>query len=222
MIVIVVAPALLCMSIYLTLKHLCLSIHPGLSRVPPKLYPLLFVPMDVFCIAVQGVGGALAAVASQHRERDLLRHGNRTIVAGIALQVAVLGLFGALSAEYSWRAWRYVRTVEREGRDFRGRLVADREGGVDCDGGRGGGDGSGRRERDLWSEQQQQQQQQRQRSGENALAAWRDGKLRFFCWAVAFAYLGILIRCTYRYAPPSPCLYDLQTEGEGPHTNLAM
>lgn len=150
MVVIIMAPALLCISIYLTLKHVCLSINPDLSRFKPSLYPFIFVPLDVCCLAVQGIGGGLAAVAAPKDDIDLLLHGNRTILAGISLQVIVLSGFGMLSLDYFWRTYKYIKH----------------------------GDPS-----------------------PSALAVWRDGKLRFFCYAVGFAYIGILIRCSYRYVP---------------------
>lgn len=148
MVVIIMAPALLCISIYLTLKHVCLSINPELSRLKPSLYPFIFVPLDICCLAVQAIGGGLAAVAAPKEDIDLLLHGNRTILAGISLQVVVLSGFGLLSLDYFWQTYKYIKY----------------------------GDPS-----------------------PGALAVWRDGKLRFFCYAVGFAYLGILIRCSYRY-----------------------
>ncbi|KAK4671778.1 hypothetical protein QC764_0098730 [Podospora pseudoanserina] len=55
---IILAPTLLCISVYLTLKHVCLSLNPGLSRVKPRLYPFIFVPLDISCLMVQAIGGA--------------------------------------------------------------------------------------------------------------------------------------------------------------------
>lgn len=147
MIVIILGPALLCISIYLTLKHVCLSVNPELSRVQPALYPFIFVPLDICCLTVQGIGGALAAVAAPKEDLTLLQHGNRTIIAGISLQVVVLGVFGVMALDYFVRTNRYVKY---------GNPSSD------------------------------------------VVNMWRDGKLRFFCYAVGFAYVGILIRCIYR------------------------
>lgn len=36
--------------------------------------------------------------------------------------------------------------------------------------------------------------------GEEARAVWTDARFRLFCYAVAGAYVGILIRCIYRIA----------------------
>jgi len=110
---IILAPTLLCISIYLTLKHVCLSLNPGLSRVRPHLYPFVFVPLDVSCLLVQAIGGALAASAG-YDNLALLQHGNRAIIAGIVLQVVVLLLFGITAADYHLRLGRWIRGGEAD------------------------------------------------------------------------------------------------------------
>ncbi|KAF3767094.1 hypothetical protein M406DRAFT_355466 [Cryphonectria parasitica EP155] len=107
---IILAPTLICISIYLTLKHLCLALNPTISRVPPRLFPYLFVPADVSCLLIQAIGGSLATQGDKNL--PLLRAGDRTIIAGIALQVVVLLAFGLLSADYWLRARRWVRSAE--------------------------------------------------------------------------------------------------------------
>ncbi|KAI0844193.1 RTA1-domain-containing protein [Daldinia vernicosa] len=147
---IILAPTLICISIYLTLKHVTLSINPSLSRLRPRLYPLIFVPADVSCLILQAIGGSLAASAG-YDNPALLLSGDRVIIAGIALQSAVLAGFGLLCVDYFLRAKKWV--------------VA------------GGGQAT-----------------------PQALATWNDRKFRMFCYAVAGAYAGILIRCIYRIA----------------------
>ena len=111
---IILAPTVLCAAIYLTLKHTALALDPSLSRVPPKWYPLFFLPADISCLLVQAIGGALAAAAGQDNVA-LLDHGNRAIIAGICLQVVVLSLFGLVSGEYLLRVRGKVRGLGREG-----------------------------------------------------------------------------------------------------------
>ncbi|KAK4198256.1 RTA1 like protein-domain-containing protein [Triangularia verruculosa] len=108
---IILAPTLLCISIYLTLKHVCLSLNPDLSRIRPRLYPFIFVPLDISCLTVQAIGGALAAGGAVSNIR-LVEHGNRAIIAGIVLQVVVLGGFGGVGGEYLWRVKKWLRTGE--------------------------------------------------------------------------------------------------------------
>jgi hypothetical protein len=111
MIVIILAPTIICVSIYLTLESVCMMLNPSLSRIPPHLYLYIFLPFDVFCLILQGIGGGLAAAAGTENE-TLLEHGNRTIIAGIALQVMLLSSFGAFVVDYFWRVGKYVRSGE--------------------------------------------------------------------------------------------------------------
>ncbi|KAI3395928.1 hypothetical protein diail_639 [Diaporthe ilicicola] len=107
---IILAPTLICISIYLTLKHLTLALNPSLSRLRPKWLPLIFVPADVTCLLVQAIGGALAASGGDD-DRKLIDDGNRAIIAGIALQVVVLLAFGAMSLDYWLSARRWVHSA---------------------------------------------------------------------------------------------------------------
>ena len=108
---IILSPTLLCVSIYLTLKHICLAFNPSLSRMPPRLYPYLFVPGDISCLIVQAIGGGIAASADNDNAK-LLDKGNRTIITGIVLQVLVLLVFGVLASEYVVRLRRWLHGAE--------------------------------------------------------------------------------------------------------------
>lgn len=110
---IILSPTLICISIYLTLKHICLSLSPELSRVRPNLYPFIFLPLDVSCLLIQAIGGALAASAG-HEKPNLLEHGNRAIIAGICLQVAVLAFFGTTSLDYYFRVRKWIATPDAD------------------------------------------------------------------------------------------------------------
>ncbi|KAJ4390645.1 hypothetical protein N0V93_004243 [Gnomoniopsis smithogilvyi] len=107
---IILAPTVVCISLYLTLKRLTSNINPELSRIRPRLYPLIFCPSDVACLVVQAIGGGLAA--SGETNLKLLNDGNHMIIAGVALQVVVLLAFGGLCADYMFRARRWVRSSE--------------------------------------------------------------------------------------------------------------
>lgn len=107
---IILAPTIICISLYLTLKRITGVINPEISRIRPKLYPLLFCPADVTCLVVQAIGGGLAA--SGETNLKLLNDGNHMIIAGVALQVVVLLAFGGLCADYIIRARRWVNSSE--------------------------------------------------------------------------------------------------------------
>ncbi|KAM7211905.1 sphingoid long-chain base transporter RSB1 [Rhypophila decipiens] len=119
---IILAPTLICVSVYLTLKHVCLALNPSLSRVKPRLYPFIFVPADVSCLLLQAIGGGLAASAGQTNFK-LLQHGNRVIIAGICLQVVVLLFFGLTAGDYALRMKKWVQSSEGEGTEERERAV---------------------------------------------------------------------------------------------------
>ncbi|KAK0648557.1 RTA1 like protein [Cercophora newfieldiana] len=104
---IILGPTLICIGLYLTLKHAVKAINPSLSRVSPHLYPLFFIPADVSCLVIQAIGGGLAA-AGGHEDMKLLQNGNRMIIAGIVLQVVVLGVFGLLAGEYLFRVRKWI------------------------------------------------------------------------------------------------------------------
>ncbi|KYK59113.1 RTA1 domain protein [Drechmeria coniospora] len=105
---IIIGPTFICAAIYLTLKHVALALGPNLSRVPPVWYPRLFLPADLGCLVVQAIGGGVASAAG-HAKPALQRSGNRLIVAGVALQVVVLLLFGLLALDYWLRVRRAMR-----------------------------------------------------------------------------------------------------------------
>lgn len=79
--------------------------------MPPRWYPLIFVPADVSCLLVQAAGGAIAASAGS-ANMALLEAGDHAIIAGIVLQVVVLLAFGGMSLDYWLRARRWVRGGE--------------------------------------------------------------------------------------------------------------
>jgi uncharacterized membrane protein len=111
---IILGPTLICVGIYLTLKHVALNINPSLSRVAPKWYPIIFLPADASCLVVQAIGGGIAAAAGQDN-RKLIDAGNRAIIAGIALQVVVLICFGLVSGEYWLRVRKWAKSQEASG-----------------------------------------------------------------------------------------------------------
>ncbi|KAK4173895.1 RTA1 like protein-domain-containing protein [Triangularia setosa] len=96
---IVLGPTLVCIGLYLTLRHIVISLNAELSRIAPRLYPVFFVPADISCLVIQAIGGGVAAAAGRDNY-NILKHGNRIIMAGIVLQVIVLGAFGGLAGDY--------------------------------------------------------------------------------------------------------------------------
>ncbi|OAX79473.1 hypothetical protein ACJ72_06204 [Emergomyces africanus] len=108
-ITIVLGPTFLCAAIYLTLKHVALAVGREVSRIKPYLFTWIFIPCDISCLVLQGIGGGVAASGDKQKNRSLLNVGNRVIMAGIVLQVVVLSLFGTVALDYYRRVSRYHR-----------------------------------------------------------------------------------------------------------------
>jgi hypothetical protein len=92
------APAFLTAGIYLLLKHLTLSLQPGLSPLKPSLYTPIFVSCDILAIILQGAGGALSAAASSGLNKKLLDLGVDVMIAGLSSQVITLAIFAVLAS----------------------------------------------------------------------------------------------------------------------------
>ncbi len=182
---IILGPTVVCVPLYLTLKHVALAVggyHGGgggggrpspsspslVSRVRPALYPLVFVPADVSCLVLQAAGGGLA-VGARWTNARMLDAGNRLIIAGIALQCVVLAAFGLLCLEYFCRVRAMARARARD--QATATATATAAAGAWALGGV---------------------------PGPATCAVWDDGRFRLFCYALLGAYVGILLRCLYR------------------------
>lgn len=84
------------------------------------MYTWIFIPSDVFCLILQAVGGGVAAASDTNHGTNLkeLSIGNRLIIAGIALQVVSLLVFGTLVRELFLHARAYHRQ-EQPGDQFK-------------------------------------------------------------------------------------------------------
>jgi len=113
LVTLIVAPSFLAAAIYVTLKHLVRHFGAQYSRLRPVLYVWIFVCSDVACIALQAVGGGIAAGAD---DADQITTGNDMIIAGLAIQVAVMSLCVLLAANFTFDACmgRVVREPSRE------------------------------------------------------------------------------------------------------------
>ena len=110
---IILGPTFICVSVYLTLKHVALNLNPQISRLAPQWYPRIFLPADLSCLIVQAIGGGIAAAAKRDN-KALLDGGNRAIIAGIVLQVVVLLGFGVLATDYYLRLRKYLKSPEAD------------------------------------------------------------------------------------------------------------
>ncbi|KAL8668782.1 MAG: hypothetical protein Q9168_006607 [Polycauliona sp. 1 TL-2023] len=99
----IIAPSFFAAAIYLTLKHLVLTIGPEHSRLPPKWYTWIFIGCDIFSLVLQGAGGGIAASASSPSTQDA---GSNLMLAGIVWQVVTLIVFATLAGDFALRVSR--------------------------------------------------------------------------------------------------------------------
>ncbi|KAK1255066.1 hypothetical protein MKX08_009061 [Trichoderma sp. CBMAI-0020] len=107
------APVFFTGSIYVTLSKTINFFGPELSRVNPKLFFYIFIPLDIICLALQAAGGALSTILTGNS-------GVNVSMAGLVLQVIVLVIFSAAFADYMIR---YIRSQRRQ---FQGQAVFGR------------------------------------------------------------------------------------------------
>ncbi|TQS32692.1 hypothetical protein Golomagni_06985 [Golovinomyces magnicellulatus] len=101
-ILILVAPALFAASIYMTLGRLIRSVNAERhSMIPLRWLTKVFVTGDIVSFLLQGGGGGLQASASTSNI------GEKTILAGLFLQIIIFGFFVVMSATLHVRLRRW-------------------------------------------------------------------------------------------------------------------
>jgi len=91
-------------AIYLCLARIVVLYGYRVGRVYPRMYTILFFSFDNFSLAIQSVGGWMAAVALLPNK---VAQGTRVLVAGLAMQLFSLLCFMVLVAEYARRVHKY-------------------------------------------------------------------------------------------------------------------
>lgn len=101
----VLAPTFVAAGVYLTLKHIILNLGPEHSILKPRLFTWIFIGCDVGSLILQAAGGGVAAAAGK-TDMEMLKAGNNIILAGIAFQVATMGVCGLFAAVFFWRVYK--------------------------------------------------------------------------------------------------------------------
>lgn len=103
-IMLLVAPALLAASIYMTLGRVMRSVHGERhSIVPVRWLTKAFVAGDVFSFLVQSSGGGLMAT----KNGNSMKTGQNIIIVGLFIQIVMFGLFAATAAVFHVRMRRW-------------------------------------------------------------------------------------------------------------------
>jgi len=95
-----VSQAFLAAGIYLTLKHVMLSISPQSSIIRPKFYTWIFISCDAVSIIIQAVAGAVASTATTNGKISA-NASNIALLVGICFQVFTLLIFGVMAGLYA-------------------------------------------------------------------------------------------------------------------------
>ncbi|KAF4230990.1 hypothetical protein CNMCM6805_000513 [Aspergillus fumigatiaffinis] len=100
-----IGPAFLSAAIYICLGHIVVVYGEGISRLKPRTYTIIFVLCDFLSLVLQAAGGAITSTAD-HDQEDLRQTGINIMIAGLASQVASLGVFLCLCADFAWRVYK--------------------------------------------------------------------------------------------------------------------
>ncbi|KAJ5544475.1 hypothetical protein N7535_007126 [Penicillium sp. DV-2018c] len=101
----VLAPTFVAAGVYLTLKHIILTLGPQHSILKPRLFTWIFIGCDVGSLVLQAAGGGVAAAANND-DVQMLKAGNNIIISGIAFQVGTMAVCGLFAAIFFWRVYR--------------------------------------------------------------------------------------------------------------------
>ncbi|GIK00908.1 hypothetical protein Aspvir_004938 [Aspergillus viridinutans] len=100
-----IGPAFLSAAIYICLGHIVVVYGEDISRLKPRTYTIIFVVCDFLSLVLQAAGGAITSTAD-HDQQDLRQTGINIMIAGLASQVASLGVFLCLCADFAWRVYK--------------------------------------------------------------------------------------------------------------------
>ncbi|GFF26073.1 sphingoid long-chain base transporter RSB1 [Aspergillus lentulus] len=106
-----IGPAFLSAAIYICLGHIVVVYGEGISRLKRRTYTIIFVLCDFLSLVLQAAGGAITSTAD-HDQQDLRQTGINIMIAGLASQVASLGVFLCLCADFAWRVYKNPDKLE--------------------------------------------------------------------------------------------------------------
>lgn len=100
----IISPAFVSASIYITLKHMVINFGEEWSRLSPAWYTYIFITGDIISLLLQGAGGGIAASADNRS--SLQDVGTNLMIVGVIFQVVILAVFGYFLGEYTLRTYR--------------------------------------------------------------------------------------------------------------------
>jgi len=117
-------PTPLIAAYFIILAEIIKRLGPCYSRLRPKLYAIVFVTADLVALSVQGVGGALAAIAAgNHKNPEM---GGKIMLGGIVFQLIAITIYMGLAIEFVHRFWNNKPFKGRDDIPPSGRYTLDR------------------------------------------------------------------------------------------------
>ncbi|KXJ88949.1 RTA1 like protein-domain-containing protein [Microdochium bolleyi] len=104
------APVFYTAAIYVTISMLVESLDVSLSRIPPKMYYIIFISADIVALVLQAAGGALSTTSAGKSTE-----GNTLALAGLIFQVVVTFAFSIVFADYLVRYFRSQSRLRQQG-----------------------------------------------------------------------------------------------------------
>ncbi|CAE6477532.1 unnamed protein product [Rhizoctonia solani] len=93
----IIAPSFMTAAMFLILPKIINELGMEYSRMPPRLYSIIFISADVTALVIQAVGGAMASIADTP---DGAEQGGRIMLAGIVIQLVAVILYTILGIEF--------------------------------------------------------------------------------------------------------------------------
>jgi len=95
------APTPLVATYFIILAEIIRRLGPCYSRLKPRMYAIVFLTADLVALSVQGVGGALAAIAAGN-DKDPEK-GGKIMLGGIVFQMLAITIYMVLAVEFVYR-----------------------------------------------------------------------------------------------------------------------
>ncbi|KAF8230781.1 RTA1 like protein [Tricholoma matsutake] len=95
------APTFIVAANFVILGHIIKRVGPQYSRIPPRMYTIVFTTADAFTLAIQGAGGGIAGSnAGNHAKAN---NGAHIMLAGICVQLSIMLVYAVVATEFFMR-----------------------------------------------------------------------------------------------------------------------
>ncbi|KAL5634207.1 hypothetical protein ACGC1H_006135 [Rhizoctonia solani] len=93
----IIAPSFMTAAMFLILPKIINELGAEYSRMPARLYSMIFISADVTALVIQAAGGAMASIADTP---DGAKRGGQIMLGGIVIQLVAVVLYTILGIEF--------------------------------------------------------------------------------------------------------------------------